>query len=330
MTRIDKVTAADTTADTLRPLMAAALKSLARGDAYRSAFRDSPLLRQTLEGPASRYVAKDRSDFVKRARGLSTRGYLVGAELVGEGTTDPHQIALIEAEYLTLIDALANFPDPRPTINFDLSNLGLATNERLAIRTLHTIAEKAADRGITVVLSMEGADLVDQILRVYRTVKAHVPSLGLTVQAFRPRTVDDLASLLDAGARLRLVKGVYDEPADSILPRGTALNRRFIDLAHRILQAGCPLQVATHDADLIGSLLADKISSNVEFEMLHGVRPDLAGQLRARGFPVRIYTTYGPNFWLHFLHRLAEHPENLAIALADWAAPHRLAEEMYQ
>jgi proline dehydrogenase len=51
--------------------------------------------------------------------------------------------------------------------------------------------------------------------------------------------------------------------------------------------------------------------------MLHGVRPDLLKRLREDGIPCRIYCVYGRNWWLHLLHRLAEHPPNVLVSLAD-------------
>jgi proline dehydrogenase len=311
------------TEDGAAPLITAALKSLARDATYRQAFLGSALLRQTLSGPASRYTAPDRAAFIDRACDLISRGYSVGAELVGEGTTDPAQIDLIVAEYIGLIDALSALPPPLPTLNFDLSNLGLATDPAFAERSLRRISEAAAVYDIPVILSMETAALVDPILSIFQAVHKDIPTLGLTVQAFRPRTDDDLGPLLDAGARLRLVKGVYDEPRDVIVPRGPELDQRYLAMARRIAKAGHGLQLATHDAGLIERLLEQDFDKHVEYEMLHGVRPDLAAKLRDRGTPVRIYATYGTNFWLHFLHRLAEHPDNVTIALADWADPDR-------
>lgn len=53
----------------------------------------------------------------------------------------------------------------------------------------------------------------------------------------------------------------------------------------------------------------------VEIEMLYGIRTDFAKQLKEEGFPVRIYLTYGEEWFLYLCHRIAEHPPNIYDAV---------------
>lgn len=57
--------------------------------------------------------------------------------------------------------------------------------------------------------------------------------------------------------------------------------------------------------------------SHVEVEMLYGVRPDLLKGLKGKGYKTRVYLTYGQEWYLYLCHRLAEHPANLYLAVAD-------------
>jgi proline dehydrogenase len=45
------------------------------------------------------------------------------------------------------------------------------------------------------------------------------------------------------------------------------------------------------------------------------VRSDLAERLISAGWPVRIYTPYGPDWWPYSLRRMAERPANLRFVV---------------
>lgn len=315
--------------------VAGALKILAASPRHREAFLRSDLLRDTLAVPASRYVAaRTRPGILARARVYRAAGYAVGLEQVGEGVTDRAEVMAIVDEYLALVDSidpgLAQPTPPLLRLNFDLSNLGLAIDPPLARDAVRTIADAAAAKSIGVMLSMEGRSLVDGILDAFFALCGNRPALGLTVQAYLPRTPGDLDRLIPTGNPLRLVKGVYAEPAGTVLPRGPALDARFLDLAGRLAEPGGSWSCATHDAPLLDEVRRrGLLGGAAEVEMLHGVRPGLLRRLKDEGVASRIYMTYGENFFLHFLHRLAEAPENLFTALADYADPSRLEENPY-
>lgn len=313
-------------------LAAKALKTIASDPNSRNAFLNSHLTQDLMGSAATRYVAANRTALLARLQELAWKGYQVGTELVGEAATDPQVLAQIVAEYLGLIKSMAvmTWPGDRPSLNFDLSNLGLLVSPTLAESNLRRICAAAAETGHEIVLSMEGAALVQDILGIFHRVHRDFPFLGITVQAFRERTVSDLDALLNSGARLRLVKGVYDEPESQILASGALRDQRYFELAQRMAESGCPLMLATHDHNIINAFRSlGAWPETVEVEMLHGVRPALASNLREQGIPVRIYAAYGSNFFLHFLHRLAEYPENILVALADFAEPTRLTKGKY-
>jgi len=302
-----------------------ALKALAADPTCREAFLSAPSLSQILAAPASRYVvARDRATLTGRLRLLAGKGYRLGVEYVGEEATDPAEVDAVCAEYLALVDE-APEPDRHTTavqLGFDLSNVGLLLSRRTAVDNATRILRAAARKGIGVMISMERSAFVDQILDVFGELAPDHPNVGLTVQAHLHRTEHDLAAVAAHGRKVRLVKGVYREPAEVALPRGPQLNRRYVHLAARLLDAGVPLACGTHDAGLLAMLDRQDLTGRIaELEMLHGSQPGLLRRYLARGVPCRVAAVYGENWWLHFLHRLAEHPPNVLTALADLADP---------
>jgi proline dehydrogenase len=304
----------------------AALKALAADPACREAFLRSPALSELFAVPAGRYVvASDRMTLRSRLDVLSGKGYRVGVEYVGEEASDPAEIEAICQEYLALVDEAAAGAANPVQLGYDLSNVGLLVSRELAVENTVRILRAAATKGMSVVISMERSGFVDGIIGVFDELAPAHPNLGLTLQAHLHRTESDIDLVATHGRKVRLVKGVYRESADIALPRGPELARRYADLAAALLDRGARLACGTHDAAVLSLLDERGITCGLEeIEMLHGVQPALLRRYRERGVRCRVATVYGENWWLHFLHRLAEYPPNVLTALADLADPDRV------
>ncbi|MFJ7269914.1 proline dehydrogenase family protein [Streptomyces sp. NPDC099050] len=297
------------------------LRILAADERCRSAFTTpGSVLQDVLSPAARRYVlAAGRDEFIGHLEVLRAKSYEIAVEFVGEENSDPAEIERVVDEYLAV---LSHEPVPGQ-VGFDLSNLGLAFSRELAEKNTVRIAEAAAARGSEVVLSMERAPAVDDVLDTYRVLAADHANLGVTLQAYLHRTEDDLDTIPLEGRKIRLVKGAFSEPSETALGRGPALDARYLHLARRLVDRGARLSLATQDGEVLAearrSGLLDRVT---EIEMLHGVRPALLRSYREAGYACRIYATYGENWWLHLLHRLAEHPPMVLTALADIAQRH--------
>ncbi|WP_274563180.1 proline dehydrogenase family protein [Streptomyces spiramyceticus] len=298
------------------------LRILAADERCRTAFTTpGSVLQDVLSPAARRYVlAAGRDEFLDHLGILRGKSYRIAVEFVGEENSDPAEIERVVDEYLTV---LAHEPVPEQ-LGFDLSNLGLAFSQELSRKNTARITEAAAARGCEVVLSMERAPAVDEVLGTYRDLASEHPNLGVTVQAYLHRTEADIDTIPVDERKIRLVKGAFTAPTEIALGRGPALDERYLRLAGRLLDRGARLSLATQDPTVLATARESGLLDRVEeIEMLHGVRPDLLRSYREAGYACRIYATYGENWWLHLLHRLAEHPPMVLTALADIAERHR-------
>jgi proline dehydrogenase len=311
------------TVDTESALAGRALRALAANPACRTAFAEPDALLRTLLAPAARrYVAAANADeLLDRAATLEAKGYRVSVEAVGEEITDPGEIEDVVTGYIDLVRRSAT----PVQLGFDLSNVGLLLSAELALENTARILTAAAAHGSDVVISMERSGFVDAVLGVFTKLAEHHTNVGITVQAHLHRTAADLPAILATGAKIRLVKGVYVEPADIALPRGAELDARYLDVARQAIDAGARVALATHDAVLLARAAETGVLAGAaEIEMLHGVCPELLRAHHEAGHTCRVYLTYGENWWLHLLHRVAEHPPMAITALADLADPDRV------
>ncbi|MFD1952972.1 proline dehydrogenase family protein [Paenibacillus thailandensis] len=302
----------------LETQFADALKSIARREDFKAYIGQNPLIYRILRRAAAQYVTGDRRIHgLEAADRLQAKGYAVSLEYIGENTANEEECKAAVSELLALIGDLRERGTPA-RVSFDLSHIGLSLDTELAAAHLLTLAETALQAGIELFISMEESAKTDKILSVYEGAAARYPNIGITLQAYLHRTAEDLSTKLPASARVRIVKGAYQEADGVSIPRSEALDDRYLELVELAVRQGNRVSVATHDERLIEKIIDQGWygKPEVEFEMLYGIRPDLSGKLKAAGHPVRIYLTYGHEWYLYLCHRVAEYPPNIYRAIA--------------
>lgn len=300
------------------PVLGPVLLAAARSQGLRRLVSATPLTRPVVD----RFVAGERlDDALAATRELTACGLHVTLDHLGEDVTDPAQARRSRDACLALVEALASERlEARAELSVKLSAFGQALpgGDDIAYRNVLPVVEAAAAAGTTVTLDMEEHTTVDSTLAILGALRERHPRTGVAVQSYLYRTEADCEALSAAGARVRLVKGAYREPAAVAHP-----SRRAVDLAYvrclKILMngPGYPM-VATHDPRLLAiaedlAARAGRDPASYEFQMLYGVRDAEQRRLAARGHRVRVYVPYGTDWYAYFVRRLAERPANLAF-----------------
>lgn len=304
-------------------LVIKALKSAARDEQMKHAVQQSMELYPLLWKAAKRYVTGEKKkDALQMALKLIAKDYQVSIEFIGENTTDLVECQKVKDEFLQLIERMGA-SSMKQTVSLDLSHIGLSINAELAYKHLVELARKANQYEITLMISMEESSKTSDILDIYKKVASQFSNVGITLQVHLYRTEEDIQQLIQYPGKIRLVKGAFQEPIDVALQRSEALNERYLLFAEQLINANHPISIATHDDVLIQEMEQRQYfnQSNVEIEMLYGIRPDLIHQLKAKGFRCKVYLTYGSEWYLYLCHRLAEYPEHLFLAIADIINP---------
>jgi len=296
-----------------------ALKSTARSQEIKAKIQQSPELYGWLLRAAKRYVTgESRFDGLEAGGRLLRKGYRISLEYIGENTSSEIESREAAEEFANLIRDGAQ-AGLNARISLDLSHIGLSVAPELAREHMLHLAREARTAGQEIVISMEESEKTDAILAVYKQIAAESPNVGITLQAQLHRSAADLTELLEYPGLIRIVKGAYEEPSGLYLPRSEALNDRYIAMVDACITAGHAVSIASHDDAIVNRILEKGYlqSGGAELEMLYGIRPELASRLRSEGFNVRLYLTYGTDWYLYLCHRIAEHPPNLYDAVVD-------------
>lgn len=309
-------------AHTVRPTLLAA----SRAEGLRRAVERSAITRKVVR----RFVPGDTlEDALDIVGALRDSGRYVSIDYLGENVTDADDAAATVREYQRLLEALGRRADTssgrvRPLeVSLKLSALGQALDrdgDKIALENARIICERAERAGVWVTVDAEDHTTTDSTLSISGDLRVDFDWLGTVLQAYLRRTLGDCADLAGAGARVRLCKGAYDEPA-------SVAHRAVGDIADsylaclRVLMAGkgYPM-VASHDPAIIDAVPAlaretGRGTGDFEYQMLYGIRDGEQRRLADDGNQVRVYVPFGAQWYGYFMRRLAERPANLTFFL---------------
>jgi proline dehydrogenase len=190
--------------------------------------------------------------------------------------------------------------------------LGLNLSYDRCRENLETVLREAARYGNFVRIDMEDSSTTSETLRMYRELReSGFDNVGVVLQAYLRRTLDDIRALADLKPNVRLCKGIYVEPASIAFIEYEAVRANYVRSLDALLAAGAYVGVATHDEWLIGEALkrvAGMSPGDYEFQMLLGVRKRRADELVAAGDRLRVYVPFGEHWYQYSLRRLQENP----------------------
>lgn len=272
---------------------------------------------------AKRFVAGESARAAMDAiETLNAAGLQATLDFLGEDVRGRDEALHARDEYFALLGAI-RARGVRSNVSIKLSAMGLLASEDFAAENLAAVAAEAAKNTDSFVrIDMEGSATVDATLRVFERTYATHKNVGPVLQAYLKRTPGDLLKINAAGARVRLCKGAYSEPATIALHAMRDIRCAFLRLAEALLTNGTYPGIATHDERLIAAVktfVADRgiARDAFEFQLLYGIRPELQRKLVADGFRVRVYVPYGTHWAGYFYRRIMERRENALFVLGS-------------
>ena len=270
---------------------------------------------------ARRFIAGETiEEAIEAARAIQARGMTLTLDLLGESVTDLERADAATRDYIAVLRAVEQSGIER-NISLKLTQLGLDVDKASAIDNLRKLLERAEPDGFFVRIDMESSAYTDVTLEIFETLWHHGShGIGVVLQSALMRSEHDLARMNALGARVRLVKGAYQEPKTVAYAQKADVDAAYARMLKTLLTAGNYPAIATHDEVMID--LAKQYahehgvaSDRFEFQMLYGIRRDLQARLAQEGYRVRVYVPFGREWFPYFMRRLGERPANVAFVL---------------
>jgi proline dehydrogenase len=261
---------------------------------------------------SSRYIAGSTLDeAIEVVRSLNRDGKIATVDVLGEEITRKSEALAIAQAYRDVFTAIER-EHLNATVSVKLTALGLNLSYDLCREDIEAVIREAAESGNFVRIDMEDSSVTSETLRMYRELReSNLDNVGVVLQAYLRRTLDDIRALADLTPNVRLCKGIYVEPASIAFTEYEAVRANFLRSLDALLESGAYVAIATHDEYLIEEALkrvAGMDPSEYEFQMLLGVRTERASELVAAGHRMRIYVPFGEHWYEYSLRRLQENP----------------------
>jgi proline dehydrogenase len=272
---------------------------------------------------AQRYIAGPTlEDACREVEEANRHGKLATIDVLGEEINRDEEAQAIAQAYRDVFETIEH-RELDSNVSVKLTALGLKLDYELCRENLESVVREAARRDNFVRIDMEDSSTTEETLRLYRELReAGHENLGIVLQAYLRRTIDDVRSLADLQPSVRICKGIYVEPPELVYQGYEEVRTNFLRALEALLDAGCYVGIATHDEWLVSE--ARRIVSRrglgrdeYEFQMLLGVAEPLGDRLVREGHRLRIYVPFGEHWYAYSLRRLQENPKIAGYIAAD-------------
>lgn len=273
---------------------------------------------------AARFVAGETIDSaVRAAEELRAKGITVSLDLLGESVHNPDEAGHARDMYITILRAMQS-AGLEVNASMKPTQMGQDIDEALCEKNIRAVLDVARETSAFVRLDMEGSAYTQRTLDFFeqKLFADYGKHTGVVIQAALRRSTDDIAHLIEIGARVRLCKGAYLEAADVAYPDKKDVDAHYVRLMEALLTKGNYPGIATHDEVIIAHAKRFVTEQNIsrdrfEFQMLYGVRRDLQEALVKEGYRIRVYVPFGTQWYPYLMRRLAERPANIVFIFGN-------------
>ena len=277
-----------------------------------------PLMRRL----SSRYIAGETLAEAMDVIGANaSRGFSGVLDILGEGIEDEAAARAALAAYKQAASELGAagldcYVSVKPT------HFGLSISPGLALELYAELAEHCRGLGQTMRVEMEDHPTTDATLDLFHSLRKQFDHVGIVLQSRLLRTPEDIQALGSEAMDVRIVKGIYLEPASVAHCERSLIQDAYVECTKQLWSAGHRVAMATHDGPLAERCLAVATELKVapdrlEFEVLLGVQEPLWRTWKQAGHMVRVYVPYGPEWRSYSERRLRKNPEILGHVMRN-------------
>ena len=264
---------------------------------------------------ASPYIAGiTDEEMLKNVEKLNQKGFKVAIDILGEHVQTENEAKEVTNRYVAIYDEISK-RNLLANLSIKLTHIGQDLGLDIVEKNLSKLVEAAKKNNNFLRLDMENTPYTSETIKLYKEMFNHYDQIGIVIQAYLHRSIDDIKALSNDKFNVRICKGIYVEDPSLVLNDYNDIRENYISLVKESLNNGSYVGIATHDEFLIDSLYSWILENNIskdryEFQVLHGVpMQKKLKKLMDDGNTVRVYLPYGDNWYDYSVRRLKENPK---------------------
>ncbi len=274
---------------------------------------------------ARRFVAGESAlEAIEAVKELNKDGIVATLDLLGENVSSHQQADDVVEEYYDLFKKITD-SGVKSGVSLKLTQLGLDLDVTSCVERMRKILINARKHNLFVRIDMEGSFYTQTTVDVFIKLANEFENVGLVLQAYLHRSMDDAKNMAQKKFSIRVCKGAYKESSSIAFQSMDDIRTQYKNMVKILLEGGSKIGIATHDDELINWTKAYVVQNRIpsaqfEFQMLYGLRRKKALELAKEGFRVRSYVPYGTHWFPYFYRRLRERKENVFFVLKSLIA----------
>jgi len=272
---------------------------------------------------AKAYVAGETTErIVQVVKKMNEVGYACTIDILGEHIQSPAKAEKITKDYCNLYKVIDK-EALNCNISIKLTHIGLELDEKLVEDNFYQIVRHAKSYNNFLRIDMENSPYTQKTIDLYQKNISSYEKIGIVLQAYLKRSLKDAETLNAPGFNTRICKGIYNEPSNIALKDKDGIQDNFFLITKQILSGEGFVAIATHDIPLIDRIETWIEQNNIpnnrfEFQVLYGVpMGNRLKQLLHKGYTVRQYIPFGPDWFDYSLRRLKENPKIISYVLTN-------------
>ena len=264
---------------------------------------------------ASPYIAGiTDEEMLQNVKKLNQKGFKVAIDILGEHVQTENEAKEVTDRYVAIYDEISK-RNLLANLSIKLTHVGQDLGLDIVEKNLSKLVEAAKKNNNFLRLDMENAPYTSETIKLYKEMFNYYDQIGIVIQAYLHRSIDDIKALSNDKFNVRICKGIYVEDPSLVLNDYNDIRENYISLVKESLNNGSYVGIATHDEFLIDSLYSWILEKGIskdrhEFQVLHGVpMQKKLKKLMDDGNTVRVYLPYGDNWYDYSVRRLKENPK---------------------
>ena len=264
---------------------------------------------------AKKYIAgKTLAAGITVTKKMNAEGISATMDILGESVTKREDAINFKNQFLELLDII-EYEKLDSNISTKPTQFGLNIGLEFCYEIYVEIVERAKKYNNFVRIDMEDSSTTSDIITLYKKLYEKYPeNVGIVLQVYLKRTMDDIIELNKLKTDYRLCKGIYIEPKEIAYKSRDEIRDSFIDCLNKVIDDDCYVGIATHDDPIVKR--AYKIieerklrKDQYEFQMLYGVQESLRSKINTDGHKMRVYVPFGEQWYFYAIRRLQENPK---------------------
>ncbi|HMU42389.1 MAG TPA: proline dehydrogenase family protein [Ignavibacteriaceae bacterium] len=262
---------------------------------------------------AKKYIAGESLEqAVTLVKLLNSKNIFTTMDVLGESIKNKDEAIAAKNEALKVLDAIQK-NNLKSNLSIKPTQMGLSISEDFAYSQVEELVVKAKEIGSFVRIDMEDSSTTDTTINLFKRLNQKYDNVGIVIQSYLMRSMNDIRELNKLGTDYRLCKGIYIESPAIAYKDKQKVRDNYLDLLKVILKDGNYVGIATHDDYLVEHAYQLINEMNIpkdkfEFQMLLGVKENLRDKINADGFKIRIYVPFGKDWYAYSIRRMKENP----------------------